>query len=121
VSCRADRVRSCQWLGFALGLTGRLEEARGAEDRFARVAREHGANANQVFQWRYEYREGILPPRAKEARAELLPVTLADWVGVNSLTDFRDALSRIRAFLFPPCSPAELEITFRPAHCVGCS
>jgi hypothetical protein len=34
-------------------------------------------NANQVFQWRYEYRKGILPPRAKEARAELLPVTLA--------------------------------------------
>lgn len=43
----------------------------------ARVAREHDVNANQVFQWRYEYRKGILPPRAKEARAELLPVTLA--------------------------------------------
>jgi transposase len=42
----------------------------------ARVAREHGVNANQVFQWRHEYRKGILPPRAKEARAELLPVTL---------------------------------------------
>jgi transposase len=43
----------------------------------ARVAREHGVNANQVFQWRYEYRKGILPACAKEARAELLPVTLA--------------------------------------------
>lgn len=43
----------------------------------ARVAREHGVNANQVFQWRYEYRKGILPPRAKEAKAELLPVILA--------------------------------------------
>ncbi len=42
----------------------------------ARVAREHGVNANQVFQWRYEYRKGILPPRAKQATAELLPVTL---------------------------------------------
>jgi transposase len=42
----------------------------------ARVAREHGVNANQVFQWRYEYRKGILPPRAKGARAELLPVAL---------------------------------------------
>jgi transposase len=42
----------------------------------ARVAREHGVNANQVFQWRYEYRKGILPQRPKEARAELLPVTL---------------------------------------------
>jgi transposase len=43
----------------------------------ARVAREYGVNANQVFQWRYEYRKGILPPRAKQATAELLPVTLA--------------------------------------------
>jgi transposase len=25
----------------------------------ARVAREHGVNANQVFQWRYEYRNGV--------------------------------------------------------------
>ena len=25
----------------------------------ARVAREHGVNANQVFQWRYEYRKGV--------------------------------------------------------------
>jgi len=25
----------------------------------ARVAREHGVNANQVFQWRYEHRKGI--------------------------------------------------------------
>jgi len=32
----------------------------------ARVAREHGVNANQVFRWRYKYRKGILPPRAKE-------------------------------------------------------
>src|ERR1700751_4065144 len=43
----------------------------------ARVAREHSVNANQVFQWRHEYRKGILPPRAKQATAELLPVTLA--------------------------------------------
>jgi transposase len=26
----------------------------------ARVAREHGVNANQVFQWRHEYRKGSL-------------------------------------------------------------
>ncbi|HTF65022.1 MAG TPA: transposase, partial [Edaphobacter sp.] len=40
----------------------------------ARVAREHGVNANQVFQWRHEYRKGALWV-GKEARAELLPVT----------------------------------------------
>jgi transposase len=42
----------------------------------ARVAREHGVNANQVFQWRHEYRKGALWV-SKKARAELLPVTLA--------------------------------------------
>jgi transposase len=42
----------------------------------ARVAREHGVNANQVFQWRYECRKqtsGV----CSEPEAELLPVTLA--------------------------------------------
>ena len=42
----------------------------------ARVAREHGVNANQVFQWRYEYRKQT-PGARTEAKAELLPVTLA--------------------------------------------
>jgi transposase len=42
----------------------------------ARVAREHGVNANQVFQWRHEYRKGALWV-GKKTRAELLPVTLA--------------------------------------------
>ena len=41
----------------------------------ARVARENGVNANQVFQWRYEHRKGI-GWAAGRARAELLPVTL---------------------------------------------
>ena len=39
----------------------------------ARVAREHGVNANQVFQWRYEHRKRS---SGKRAKAELLPVTL---------------------------------------------
>jgi transposase len=42
----------------------------------ARVAREHGVNANQVFQWRYEYRKQTSGVRT-EPKAELLPVTLA--------------------------------------------
>jgi transposase len=37
----------------------------------ARVAREHGINANQVFNWRKLYREGSLGEDAK-----LLPVTV---------------------------------------------
>jgi transposase len=43
----------------------------------ARVAREHGVNANQVFfQWRYEYRNGA-SWGARQPRTELLPVTVA--------------------------------------------
>ena len=42
----------------------------------ARVAREHGVNANQVFQWRYEYRNSA-GWAAKQPRTELLPVTVA--------------------------------------------
>jgi transposase len=41
----------------------------------ARVAREHGVNANQVFQWRHEYRKGALGVR-QQAQGKLLPVTV---------------------------------------------
>jgi transposase len=34
----------------------------------ARVASEHGVNSNQVFQWRYEYRKGILGGRSNKER-----------------------------------------------------
>jgi transposase len=39
------------------------------------VAREHGVNANQVFQWRYEYRKGTLGVRQR-TQSKLLPVTV---------------------------------------------
>ena len=41
----------------------------------ARVARENGVNANQVFQWRYEYRNGT-GWAAKQPHAKLLPVAI---------------------------------------------
>jgi transposase len=41
----------------------------------ARVAREHGVNANQVFQWRHEYRKGTLDV-SQPAQTRLVPVTL---------------------------------------------
>ncbi len=41
----------------------------------ARIAREHGINANQVFNWRKLYREGLLGEEGKAA-ARLLPVTV---------------------------------------------
>jgi transposase len=43
----------------------------------ARVAREHGVNSNQVFQWCYEYRKGILGAHSKPT-AKLLPVVVAE-------------------------------------------
>jgi transposase len=39
----------------------------------ARVARAHGVNANQVFQWRRQYRRGLLGSGNTEA-VSLLPV-----------------------------------------------
>jgi transposase len=52
----------------------------------ARVAREHGVNANQVFQWRYEYRKQVSGTR-DEAKAELLPVTLATETRIPSMAE----------------------------------
>lgn len=40
----------------------------------ARVAREHGVNANQVFYWRQQYRNGRLGQ--VKANGSLLPVTV---------------------------------------------
>lgn len=41
----------------------------------ARVARENGVNANQVFQWRYEYKNSV-GWAANQSRAKLLPVSV---------------------------------------------
>jgi transposase len=54
----------------------------------ARVAREHGVNANQVFQWRYEYRKGTLGIR-QPTQSKLLPVSVT--AGPSSVTEPRIA------------------------------
>ena len=41
----------------------------------ARVARENGVNAYQVFQWRYEYKSSV-GWTAKQSRTKLLPVAV---------------------------------------------
>jgi transposase len=41
----------------------------------ARVARENGVNANQVFQWRYEHKNGV-GWAANQSRTKLLPVAV---------------------------------------------
>jgi transposase len=76
----------------------------------ARVAREHGVNANQVFQWRYEYRKqasGV----CSEAKAELLPVTLA-----------AESNKPSKAEVFPPVPPSgsiHIELPGRAVISVG--
>lgn len=54
-----------------------VEETLGAGSSVARVARKHGVNANQVFQWRRLYRDGKLgaPP---QGAMKLLPVSVTD-------------------------------------------
>ena len=52
-----------------------VEATLGSDASVAQVARQHGVNANQVFQWRRLYAQGLLndedPPR-------VLPVRIAD-------------------------------------------
>jgi len=54
-----------------------VEETLAAGYSVARVARAHGINAKQVFQWRRMYREGLLGGQPHSAM-KLLPVTLSD-------------------------------------------
>lgn len=47
------------------------------------VARSHGVNANQVFQWRKLLREGRLDLKPVSS-SQLIPVRLAEMIGENS-------------------------------------
>jgi transposase len=55
-----------------------VEETLAAGASVARVARAHGVNANQVFQWRRLHRAGRLggTPAAATSSIKLLPVTV---------------------------------------------
>jgi transposase len=51
------------------------------------VARAHGVNANQVFQWRRLYRDGLLDVSGSGCEMRLLPVTVSDEPQGEGLTD----------------------------------
>jgi transposase len=53
-----------------------VEESHKPGASVAVVARTHGVNANQVFQWRKLYREGLL--EVQPALAQLLPVRITE-------------------------------------------
>jgi transposase len=58
-----------------------VEETLVAGVSVAVVARRHGINANQVFQWRKLYQSGLLEPSPQQRQhntARLLPVTVVD-------------------------------------------
>src|SRR5258708_36589069 len=52
-----------------------VEETLESGASVARVARRHAVNANQVFYWRRQYREGRL---GKVSSSSLLPVTISE-------------------------------------------
>src|ERR1019366_5978735 len=54
-----------------------VEQTLAAGGSVARVARAHGVNANQVFQWRRQYRRGVMGPGNTEA-VSLLPVRVTE-------------------------------------------
>jgi len=54
-----------------------VEETLVAGGSVARVARAHGVNANQVFQWRRQYRQGLLGTGNAET-VSLLPVRVTE-------------------------------------------
>jgi transposase len=58
-----------------------VEETLAEGVSVAIVARRHGVNANQVFQWRKLYQSGLLEPSSQQRQhntARLLPVTVVD-------------------------------------------
>jgi len=54
-----------------------VEETLEPEASVARVARAHGVNANQVFHWRRQYRQGLLAEENAET-VNLLPVHVTE-------------------------------------------
>ncbi len=73
-------------LSFKLAL---VEQSLQPDVSVAKLAREHGVNANQVFAWRRAYREGRLEQPA------FLPVTLAHKADVPEVSAMRELHSAL--------------------------
>ncbi len=68
-----------------------VEETLAPGASVARVARAHGVNANQVFQWRRLYRAGRLGPIATASR--LLPVTVSEEAAKDTIVPLASEVS----------------------------
>jgi transposase len=73
-----------------------VEETLAVGSSVARVARAHGINANQVFQWRRMYREGLLGGEPQSAM-KLLPVMLSDEAELAQRVQSETAAPRVGA------------------------
>jgi transposase len=80
-----------------------VEQTLAAGGSVARVARAHGVNANQVFQWRRQYRQRLLGPENTET-VSLLPVQVTEGlaqeaVSLSGEAERRTALGMIQVKL----------------------
>ena len=80
-----------------------VEQTLAAGGSVARVARAHGVNANQVFQWRRQYRQRLLGPGNTET-VSLLPVHVTEAlaqeaVSLSGEVERRTALGMIQVKL----------------------
>ncbi len=82
-----------------------VEESLRPGTSVARIAREHGINANQLFLWRKTYREGMLD----ETSPLLLPVTIEQ----NGATE-RSNAEQVSSCLLIESGRLRLRIEGRP-------
>ncbi len=80
----------------------------------ARVAREHGVNANMVHYWRKLYRQGRLGEN-KTNSVQLLPVSVSEPAG-PPLGELATKLTSPPAALMPPTSSGSIYIEFPKIH-----
>jgi transposase len=73
----------------------------------ARVARESGINANQLFTWRKQF--GAMPSALTEGACQLLPVIALDSVAASSPADIA-AASRATGAILLTVGPAQLRL-----------
>ncbi len=80
----------------------------------ARVAREHGVNANMVHYWRKLYRQGRLGEN-KTNSVHLLPVSVSEPAGPPSV-ELATKLASPPAALMPPTSSGSIYLEFPKIH-----
>lgn len=79
----------------------------------ARVAREHGVNANMVFYWRTLYRQGRLGEKRADS-VHLLPVSVSETAGSPVIAG--EPISSAERAVAPTTSAGTIHIDFPKIH-----